>query len=247
MKKPMNKFGIIKTKVLNNLTEAYAKGDKKTVQKLLKLLKENKEFKELYLFYEEIEKMYIEDKNLAEEYVKNVEQLLKQKVKNVQKYCKVINKDLNEGNVVEVDLYKNLDVLSEEDTLKNIDKKIFGRKQLVEHLTSKKELNESKGVYTKNENLLHVVLASKFNEDFENSLSESESEELKRLLSISNEELEAEFKTVKESVSKKINKLISEEENIELKEKLRTALQEAERMKITKLNYHKLQQLRNGL
>lgn len=243
----MDNFGTVKTKVLHNLTEAYAKGDKKTVQKILKLLKENKEFKELYLFYEEVEKMYIDDKKLAEEYVKNVEQLLKERVKSVQKHTKTINKELKDGDVVEVDLYKNLDVLSEEDTLKNVDKKIFGRKQLIEHLTTKKDLNESTRVYTSNENLLHVVLASKFNEDFEKNLTENEKVELKKLLSISNEELDAEFKSVKEDVNDKVGRLISEENNVELQEKLRSVLQEANRMKPTKYNYHKLQQLRNGL
>lgn len=247
MKKSTNNFGTLKTKILHNLTEAYSKGDKKTTKKLLKLLKENKEFRELYLFYEEVEKMYIEDKSLAEEYVKNVERLLKEKIQHIQKYSKMISESLKDCEVVELDVYKSLDILSEDDQLTNVDKKIYSRKQLVGHLTTKKDLNESKGVYTKNENLLHVVLASKFNEDFEKSLSESEAEQLKKLLSISNEELEAEFKSVQEGVTQKLGNLISEEENVELKEKLRSALQEAERMKITKLNYHKLQLLKNGL
>ena len=65
----MKKFGVIKTKILNKLTESYANENKAEIKDILTLIKENKEFKEMYLFYEEIENKYIEDKETAKLYV----------------------------------------------------------------------------------------------------------------------------------------------------------------------------------
>ena len=60
----MNKFGVIKTKLLNKLTESYAKENKAEIKNILTTIKENKDFKEMYLFYEEIESKTISDKDL---------------------------------------------------------------------------------------------------------------------------------------------------------------------------------------
>ena len=46
----MNKFGVIKTKLLNKLTESYAKENKAEIKNILTTIKENKDFKEMYLF-----------------------------------------------------------------------------------------------------------------------------------------------------------------------------------------------------
>lgn len=243
----MTKFGSLKIKILHNLTEAYIAGDKKDVKEILESIKENNEFKELYLFYEEVENMYIEDKALAKVYVENVEKLLKEKVKKVSKYCKSVDKKLKPGNLVEVELYEYLDLLIEDDDLKNIDKKMLGKQKLVEHLTTKKELTESADEYTSNENLLHVVLANEFNSKFDDSLTESEKIELKKILSIPNEELTYDFNVLQEEICSKLNDLSTEEEDTDVKGKLKSALTETKQMKITKYNYYKLQQLKNGL
>ncbi len=243
----MTKFGSLKIKILHNLTEAYIAGDKKDVKEMLESIKGNNEFKELYLFYEEVENMYIEDKELAKVYVESVEKLLKEKTKRVSKYCKSLDKKFKAGNLVEVELYKNLDLLTEDDSLKNVDKKMLGKQKLVEHLTTKKELMESTDEYTSNENLLHVVLTNEFNAKFEESLTEDEKKELKKILSMPNEELTYDFNVLQEEMCSKLNDLSTEEEDTDVKGKLKTALTETKQMKITKYNYYKLQQLRNGL
>lgn len=243
----MTKFGSLKIKILHNLTESYIAGDKKRVKDILKILKENKDFKELYLFYDEIEGMHVDDKEVAKVYVESVEKLLKEKIKKVSKYCKQIDDQLISENIEEVEVYKNLDALMEEDNLKNVNSKILSRKKLIDHLITKKELNESKNVYTNNENLLHYVLTEKFNDDFEKLLSEEEKNKLTEILSMSNDDLKKEFNTLQEEISEKINDMIPTEEDSELKLKLDTALKESKKMSVSKYNYYKLQQLRNGL
>ena len=84
----MIKIGILKNKILHDLTESYITGDKKRVKDIINTLKENKDFRELYVFYEEVENMYLEDKALAEVYVESIEKLLKEKSKKVNNYCK---------------------------------------------------------------------------------------------------------------------------------------------------------------
>ena len=243
----MTKFGALKTKILHCLTEAYAAGNKKEVKEILQSIKENKEFKELYLFYEEVENMYLDDKELAKLYVENVEKLLMEKTKRVSKYSKSLDKKLKSENLVEVELYKNLDLLAEEDTLKTVDKKMLGKKKLVEHLTTKKELTESTSEFTNNEGLLLVVLSSEFNGKFGDSLSEGEKEELQKLLAIPNDQLVNEFITLKEEVDEKMNCMLTEEQDEVVKGKLKESLTEAKALPPTKYNYYKLQQLKNGL
>lgn len=243
----MNNFGKLKTKILSYLTESYSKGDKESVKKTLKLLKENKDFRELYLFYEEIEKMYIPDKQLAEQYVNEIEVLLKEKIKKIKKYCKTLSEQFTGDGGEEIEVYNNLDILMEENTLKNVDKKILGKKQLVDFLTSKKQVSESINVHTNNEHLLHFVLAERFNNDFDKMLNEEQKMELSKILSMSSDQLVSEFKSLKEDVVSKLDRVITEETDSNVKSKLNEAQSEAERMKPSKFNYYKLQQLRNGL
>ena len=243
----MNKFGTLKVKILHNLTESYIAGDKKKIKEILNILKENADFKDLYLFYEEIESVHLDDKEVAKVYVENVERLLKAKMKRVSEYCKEINKKLIGENIEEVEVYKNLDILIEEDNLKNIDKKILSRKNLVDFLTTKKELKESVNVYTNNEHLLHFVLAEKFNNNFEKMLNEEEKTKLNEILIMSNEDLKREFNTLKEEINDKLNDMVLNENDTILKDKLDAVLKESQKMTISKYNYYKLQELRNGL
>jgi len=247
MNKLKNNFGTLKVKILHTLTEAYISGDKGVVKDVLGLIRENNEFKELYLFYEEVENIYIEDKKLAEAYVENVERLLKDKTKSVSKFCKSLDKKFSGKNLVEVEVYKNLDLLTEESTLKNVDKKMLGKKRLIEHLTTKKPRSYEGGEFTSNENLLNVVLTNKFNAEFDKTLSEDEKKELQTILTITNKELGANFNTLKEEICEKLNGLVDEESDDTLKGKLKSALTETKRMAVTKYNYYKLQQLENGL
>lgn len=243
----MTKIGTLKINILHNLTESYITGDKKNVKDIFSLVTENKDFRELYLFYEEIEGMYLEDKALAKLYVENVEKLLKEKVEKVEGYCKNLTKKFPGGNVNEVEVYNLLDVLTENDSLKNIDKKILAREKLVGHLTKKKEITESTNVHTSNEHLLHFVLVERFNNNFDKMLSEEEKTKLGVILSMSQDDLSSEFTSLKEEIDEKLNGMMLNEDEQSVKDKLDNVLKEARELPVTKYNYYKLQQLKNGL
>jgi hypothetical protein len=244
----MNNFGKIKTKILKKLTESYSSQNKSEIKTILKTIKENKDFTEMYLFYEEIEGKYFEDKDTAKLYVEELNSILKNKSKNISKFCNSLNEKLGNLEINENELYSTLDNLLEDDTLSNIDKKVIAKKKLVDHLTTKKEIKESeKETYTANENLLHAVLANNFNVLYTNNLSEGQKEELKNILSISNEELESKTIELKESIVSKVSTLLSESTDDDLKSKLNNVKDEVESMTMSKYNYYRLTQLKNGL
>ena len=114
------------------------------IKNILTTIKENKHFKEMYLFYEEIENKYIDDKETAKLYVEGVISILKQQMDDLTTFCTSLNKMINVEAINENEIYNSLDILIEKDSLSNIEKKVNAKKKLVSHLTTKKEIKESK-------------------------------------------------------------------------------------------------------
>jgi hypothetical protein len=247
----MNKFGVIKTKLLNKLTESYAKENKVEIKNILTTIKENKDFKEMYLFYEEIENKFIEDKETAKLYVEGLNTYFGQPIgnwSNLNVFCESLNKRLGNEEVTTNDLYESLDILSEKDSLSNIEKKVIAKKKLVEHLITKKEITESKETtLIPNETLLNAVLANNFNVLYSNTLSESQKEELKNILSMSHDELISKSNELSESIIGQVSTLISESNETDLSTKLKAVKDEVTQMYPSRYNYYRLNELKNGL
>ena len=247
----MNKFGIVKSKLLTKLTESYANENKAEIKDILTTIKENKDFKEMYLFYEEIENKYIEDKDTARLYVEGLNTYFGQPIGNWGKlnmFCESLHNKLGDVEIVTHDLYEALDVLSEPDKLSNIEKKVTAKKKLVEHLSTKKEIKESKETtLVPNENLLNAVLANNFNVLYSNTLSESEKDELKNILSISHDELITKSNELAESVINQVSALLSESNDTDLSNKLKAVKDEVTQMSPSRYNYFRLNELKNGL
>ena len=220
----MNKFGVIKTKMLTKLTESYSKENKKEVKDILNTIKENKAFKEMYLFYEEIENKYIEDKETAKLYVEGLNTYFGQPMGNwsdLNVFCESLHTKLGDIEIETNELYESLDILSEKDSLSNIEKKVIAKNKLVNHLTTKKEIQESKGsALVPNETLLQAVLANNFNVLYSNTLSESQKEELKTILSITHDDLIIKSNELQESIINQVSTLLNESNDTELTTKL---------------------------
>jgi hypothetical protein len=244
----MNNFGKIKTKILGKLTESYSSNNKKVMKEILKTIKENDDFKEMYLFYEEIEMKHFEDKEVARLFVEELSSVLKKKSEKLNDFCKSLNETLKDVEVEENEVYSILDQLSEQDMLGNIDKKVIAKKKLYEHLTTKKSIKESeKVIHTNNESLLQAVLVNNFNDLYGNNLSEEQKQTLKDILSMSSDEIESKTNELKESLNTKIDSLITESSDSEMKEKLTKVKEEVITKKPSRLNYHSLMELKNGL
>jgi len=247
----MNKFGALKSKLLNKLTESYANENKTEIKNILATIKENKDFKEMYLFYEEIENKYIEDKETAKLYVEGLNTYFGQPIGNwdsLNMFCESLNTKLGEVEIETKELYESLDMLSEKDSLSNIEKKVIAKKKLVEHLTTKKEIKESKdSTIVPNETLLQAVLANNFNVLYSNTLSESQKEELKNILSISHDDLITKSNELQESIINQVSTLLSESNDPDLTTKLNKVKDEVNQMTTSKYNYYRLTELKNGL
>ena len=244
----MNKFGVIKTKLLNKLTESYAKENKAEIKNILTTIKENKDFKEMYLFYEEIEGKTITDKETAKLYVEGLSTILVQSKENLNVFCESLNKTLDSTEVTPNEVYEALDTLTESDKLSNVEKKVIAKKKLVEHLTTKKEIKESKDTtLVPNETLLNAVLANNFNVLYSNTLSESQKEELKNILSIPYEDLVNKTSELKESIIDQVSTLLNESSDNDLSTKLKAVKDEVNQMHPSRYNYYRLNELKNGL
>jgi len=247
----MNKFGTIKTKMLTKITESYFKQNKSEVKDMLNTIKENKAFKEMYLFYEEIENKYFDDKEIAKLYVEGLNTYFGQPMgnwKDLNVFCESIHNKLGNIEIETNELYESLDILSEKDSLSNIEKKVIAKKKLVEHLTTKKDINKSQETkFVVNENLLHAVLANNFNVLYSNTLSEEQKIELKTILDLSSEDLENKTSELKESILNQIGEIISESKDSEMVTKLSKVKDEVLKKETSKINYYRLTELKNGL
>ena len=244
----MNKFGVLKTKILKKLTESYSNKNKSEVKDILNTIKENKDFKEMYLFYEEIENKYFDDKEIAKLYVEEIQSVLKDKSDKIASFTKKLNTKLKDVEINENELYSNLDLLVQEENLSNVDKKIIAKKKLVEHLTTKKEIvKKEETQLVENENLLYAVLANNFNVLYNNSLNESQKKELQGILSLTDEDLEVKIGDLKESILGHVGNILSESKDGDLTSKLTKVKDEVNEMKPSKFNYYRLVQLKNGL
>ena len=244
----MNKFGVLKTKILKKLTESYSNKNKNEVKDILNTIKENKDFKEMYLFYEEIENKYFDDKEIAKLYVEEIQSVLKDKSDKIASFSKNLNTKLKDVEINENELYSNLDLLVQSENLSNIDKKIIAKKKLVEHLTTKKEIvKKEETQLVENENLLYAVLANNFNVLYNNSLNESQKQELQGILSLTDEDLQVKISDLKESILGQVGNILSESKDGDLTGKLTKVKDEVNEMKPSKFNYYRLVQLKNGL
>jgi predicted component of type VI protein secretion system len=250
----MKNFGLLKGKMLKKITDSFASNNKNEVKDILKTIKENRDLKELYLLYEDIENKQFDDSEVAKLYVDELSSMLK-KV-NIEESKYGTGKLLNELNSIlkdvqpeENQIYNILDVLSENDSLLNIDKKVMAKKKLVDFLMTKKQVSENEEIgFTKNENVLLAVLTNNFNTLFNDSLNEEEKNELKTILSLNEGEIKTKITELKESVLNDVNSLLNESTtDSELTGKLTDVKNEIDKMSNSKYNFYRLTQLKNGL
>jgi len=251
----MKNIGNIKTKLLGKLITAYSNDQKSEIKDIINLIKENKEFVELYLFYEEIEKKHIEDREVAKEYIDEITPILKERAEKVSQFCDILNKKI--GSVldesvaiadVNVPIYADLDVLLETDNLSNIDKKLVAKKNILKHLLTEKENDVTENpTLVQNENLYHALLVGNFNLIFENELTEDEKKELKEFIVISDQEINTRTQSIKEEILSKVSTLLTEDADSTLQKKLDDVKNEVSTLTPTKYNLYRLVQLNMNL
>lgn len=244
----MNKFGTLKNKLLLKLTESYANEDKKTIKEILSVIKSDKNFKELYKFYESFEHQTFEDAETAKAYVDTISEMLKNKTEIISELNNKLNNILEGVSDETNKLYESLDILMSNDNILNVANKVKAKKYLVEHLiTAKENNNEESDVIVENEKLLFAVLTSNFNAKFDDVLSEEEKNEFKTLMEMTDENVNKEILALKEEITEKINYLLTECNDSSIAEKLKQTNNVVIDTQSNKYNLFKLRELKNDL
>ena len=244
----MSKFGVLKTKILNKLTESYSQQNKTEVKSILSTIKENKDFKEMYLFYEEIENKYFDDKETAQLFVEGIGGVLRQSFEGLEPFCNSLDKQIGTVEINENEIYSALDQLMIKDSLSNVEKKVIAKKKLVEHLTTKKNIKVvEESTLVPNETLLNAVLANNFNVLYSNTLNEEQKGQLKNILSLSYDDILTQTTELKESILNQVDGLLKESTETDLTNKLNNVQNEVKNMTPSRYNYYRLTELKNGL
>jgi len=241
------KIGISKSKILTRLVEAYTNKEKKQIKEIISLLKENKDYRDLYVFYEEIENKYFKNISDATRYLDEIIPLLETKYKNTLDFLPRLNDLIGDVEYETNPLYENLDILLSKPTIHNIDSKIIAKEKLIKHLTTEKLIvRENKKVVT-NEHLLFATLSNVFNMSFENQLNEEEKKRLKTIMSMSSNDIKENVSELQETILEKVSNLLTENSDPELSTKLEIVKEEVENILPTRFNLVKLETLKDGL
>ena len=218
----MSNFGEIKSKMLTKLTESYNSGNKNELKDLITKLKSNQNLVDVHNFYEEMENMYFSNKDLAKVYVETLEPYFINRMKLIAGDCKDLNKLLKDVVSESNELYECLDILSEDNNIHNISKKINARENFIKFLTTKKSVKkEESTVQFENHNLLNTVLVGNFNTKFTDFLNEEQKETFSKIMSMSNEELINEMSLARTELNSKIENLLGESTDDVMVEKLK--------------------------
>ena len=245
----MSNFGEIKSKLLTKLTESYNSGNKNELKDLITKLKSNQNLVDVHNFYEEMENMYFSNKDLAKVYVETLEPYFINRMKLIAGDCKDLNKLLKDVVSESNELYECLDILSEDNNIHNISKKIDARENFIKFLTTKKSVKkeEESTVQFENHTLLNTVLVGNFNTKFTDFLNDEQKETFTKIVSMTESELETETQKIKSEINQKIESILKESTDGLMNEKLNKVKEDLNESELTKYNYFKMTELKKGL
>ena len=219
---------------------------KKAFHNLMGAIKENKESREFFLLYSQIENKKFKDKKLAEEYLIQVIKTLKEKKKGL--YTETLDKELKNfkdylpptANL----LYQNLDLLIFNESVNKIEEKMDSKLEIISHLTTPKlKVISEKPV----SNAILIKLATrKFNEKF-NHLSENDKKQFREIFIDKKDSLKKEYHNMVESTTTKLDSLIDESKNKDLVSKLQEVRNKISEGNFTPTKFLKIKELKQTL
>jgi len=215
-------FGTLKNNLDSVLVNTYNNKllFKNAFHTLMGALKENKQTREFFVLYSQVENKNFEDKSLAEEYLNQVIKTLK--VKKGKLHTSPLKKSLNkftpyikEGSNK---IYKDLDLLIFNENVTRIEDRVKSKKSLIAHLSRipSIQLKESKVPNS----LLINLATKKFNEKF-NGLSSMDKKKFQNLYSQDESTLCEEYKKNMTQTLNKLDKLIADTSDNDLIIKLK--------------------------
>jgi hypothetical protein len=239
------KFGILKSKIEDTLIESYkTKTFKEEFKNFKKYVLENKNVSKLFYLYDGLTTNKGLSKDIVDSYINECVTIYENTVNKIDtKSLSGLNKWVSNTN--SKNIYEDIDTLFSNNVL-NITSKIEVRKTISENL--QKEVVVVESTFAGNvpfKSMVNIVnsTAKKYIE----SLNESDKKELMSILTEDEKVLEEKFETLKSEAIGKLNSVIIEEVDVEVKNKVKETMTKLTSESFTKLGYYKLTKLNENL
>jgi len=246
----MKPFSYYKNNIDSILENSYnnKKLFKENFHVIMGALKLSKPFREFFTLYNEVEQKQFKNKTELTEYINESIIYLQPKIKSLKTVCNILEnvfkkwtKLIKESNN---EIYKNLDYLIYKKGVRNISQRIEKKNNLIEGILNIKPTNALNN--TLNPKTLAYTLSENYNKEF-SKLSKEDKGLLSEILSIKKENLNNEIVTIKGTILKRIDNLVKESKEENLKGKLTQTKNVVIKMKNDKLSLLRLKQLNSDL
>lgn len=230
-------FGVIKTTIEKNLLESYksSKEFKKTLREFKQNVLNNKSISRVYSLYDQLSKPQGLSEKDANEFLNEGLGLLQKIMPNVK-----LPKTLSEN--VKND-YKDIDTLVYTNKL-NLHERVQARKSLIKLLTSEPStIKESVKLPTSS----MVKIANTTLENYIDTMDEKSKQFFFDVIKKDSNKLEEEFKSLKENTMTKLNVLMSEQKEEDLKKTISETIERLKNEECSQINYVKLLSLTDNL
>lgn len=240
------KFGILKSRIEETLLESYkTKTFKEEFKNFKKYVLENKNVSKLFYLYDGLTTNKGLSKDIVDSYINECVTIYENTINKIDtKSLSGLNKWVSNTN--SKNIYEDIDTLFSNNVL-NITSKIEVRKTISENL-QKEVVVVVESTFAGNvpfKSMVNIVnsTAKKYIE----SLNESDKKELMSILTEDEKVLEEKFETLKSEAIGKLNSVIIEEVDVEVKNKVKETMTKLTSESFTKLGYYKLTKLNENL
>ena len=229
-------FGQVKSIIENSLIESY-KNEREFKQSLREFkhnVLSNKTMSKVYSLYDQLSTPQGLSESDAKDYLEEGVNLIQRLLGGI-KLPKTISESVNEYSDIDTLVYLNKVSLSE---------RVSAKKNIVKVLTSeKKTVKESINIPIKS----MVNIANQTLRNYIENLSENEKKEFFQIISEDTKTLETKFETIRESTINKLNTILENEQEFEVKTKISETIDRIKNEKFDQLNFLKLKNLENSI
>jgi predicted RND superfamily exporter protein len=231
-------FGQFKSLVEKNLIESY--NNEKEFKKFLREFKQNvlnnKHIAKLYSLYDQLSSPQGLNESDAKDFLEEGVTLIQQILPNIKLPKTLSENIINKYSDIDSLVYTNkLNLLERVNSKKNILNKLLGQ--------TENTIKESINIPLKS----MVSIANQTLQKYIETLDESSKKEFIKLISEDTKTLETKFETIRESAINKLNTMLENEKEFELKTKLSETIDKLKTEKFDQLNFLKLKTLEESI
>ena len=243
----MNKFGEIKSKVEQISVDLFGKSNfTKFMKEFKSNILESKDLTEIFYIYDDLSSKKGLSKDIATDYINESIEYCQILIENNKKSIGRLTEWVSKFNINTPNDYKNIDTIIYNTSIRDLETVLESKKHILTNIISeepKKEIKESVSLP-----LSTMVKVAEDNLKGElSNLTESERKEIISISSLSKDELETEFNTLKESVISNLKGSLNESKEDEIKTMINQTITKISDSKCTHYDLYKLRKLHQGL